>query len=294
MPHDFQVEFYQPRCTIQHNSNSCWQGLISHVRQSDDRVKGRAAGHSEVAPMIDGTTAQVVAVIFITSLIRSSIGFGEALIAVPVLAFLIPVKVAAPLIVLISITVAGVIVLQDWHKIHIRSAGRLILSTLFGIPLGLLLLTSVAESTVKMVLAVVIVSFSVYCLISRRGIELKDDRLAWVFGFSAGVLGGAYGMNGPPLVLYGAFRRWSAEQFRATLQGYFLPASMAGMCGYWLSGLWVSEVTRYYWFCLPLVLLAVVLGRAVNQRLTGHAVYRYIHVVLILVGTGLFLQAMWK
>ena len=55
-------------------------------------------------------------------------------------------------------------------------------------------------------------------------------------GFCAGVLGGAYGMNGPPLVIYGAMRRWSAQHFRATLQGYFLPASIIGMGGYWLAG----------------------------------------------------------
>jgi hypothetical protein len=38
---------------------------------------------------------------------------------------------------------------------------------------------------------------------------------------SAGVLGGAYGMNGPPLVIYGSLRGSSPQHFRATLQGYF-------------------------------------------------------------------------
>ncbi len=40
-------------------------------------------------------------------------------------------------------------------------------------------------------------------------------------------------MNGPPLVVYGGMRRWSPQHFRATLQGYFLPASVIGMAGYW-------------------------------------------------------------
>lgn len=242
---------------------------------------------------MDGSTLQVMAVIFVTTLIRSSFGFGEALVAVPVLAFFMPVKVAAPLVVLVSITVASVVVMQDWHKVHVRSAGWLIVSTLFGIPLGLLVLTAVAEPVVKAVLAVVIVAFSTHCLLSRREIVLKDDRLAWVFGFSAGVLGGAYGMNGPPLVIYGALRRWSAEHFRATLQGYFLPASMLGMAGYWWAGLWVSEVTRYYLLSLPLVLTAILLGRMVNQRIQGQSFLRYVYIGLLLVGTGLFIQALW-
>src|SRR4051812_13845962 len=97
--------------------------------------------------------AWVLAVIFLATLIPSAFGFGEALVAVPLLALLIPVEVAAPLAVLVSITVAVVIVAEDWHRIHFRSAWRLVLSTLFGIPLGLLLLTAVEGAVVKAVLA---------------------------------------------------------------------------------------------------------------------------------------------
>jgi uncharacterized membrane protein YfcA len=240
-------------------------------------------------------TCLVVAVIFLATLIRSAFGFGEALIAVPLLTSLrIPVETAAPLAVLVSITVAAVILVQDWHKVHPRSAGWLIFSTLLGIPLGLWLLKGAAESVVKMILATVIIVFSTYCLTSRRRLELKGDGLAWLFGFVAGVLGGAYGMNGPPLVIYGALRRWTPEHFRATLQGYFLPASAVGMVGYWLTGLWGWEVTRYYFLSLPAALAAVFLGRAVNRRLDGRRFLRYVHLGLIIIGIVLLAQALGK
>src|SRR5947208_6056939 len=184
----------------------------------------------------------VLAVIFLATLIRSAFGFGEALVAVPLLALLMPVEVAAPLAVLVSITVAVVIVLEDWRKVHLGSAWRLVLSTLFGIPLGLLLLTAVPGPVVKAVLAVVIIAFSAYCLAGRTPLALHDDRLAWLFGFGAGVLGAASGMNGPPLVIYATLRRSSPEHFRATLQAYFLPASVVGMAGYWFPGRWTPVV----------------------------------------------------
>ena len=64
--------------------------------------------------MADGwLISWVLGVIFIATLIRSAFGFGEALVAVPLLALLIPVEVAAPLAVLVSITVAAVIVLEQ-------------------------------------------------------------------------------------------------------------------------------------------------------------------------------------
>src|SRR5262249_31722764 len=166
------------------------------------------------------TVLLVLAVVFLATLIRSAFGFGEALIAVPLLALLIPVGVAVPLATLLSITVAAVVVAQDWRKVHLGSAWRLVVATLLGVPLGLWLLKAAPEPVVKATLAVVIVAFSTYCLISRRPFALQSDRTAWLFGFAAGVLGGAYGMNGPPLVIYGTLRGWSAEHFRATLQGY--------------------------------------------------------------------------
>ena len=231
---------------------------------------------------------------FCATVIRSAFGFGEALVAVPLLAFFIPLRVATPLAVLISITIAGIIVAQDWRKVHFYSAGWLILPTLFGIPLGLLLLTSSHQKTVKGALAVLIIAFSVYSLSGSTPLELRHDHRAWLlfFGFAAGVFGGAYGMNGPPLVMYGSMRRWSAQHLRATLQAYFLPASLLGMTGYWFSGLWVHAVTRYYLLALPVMLPAVLLGRVINHRLPAAVFMKYVYLGLAAIGMILMVQAM--
>lgn len=241
---------------------------------------------------LSSTTLLVLSVLFLATLIRSTFGFGEALVSVPLLALIIPVEVAVPVAALVSITVAAAVVAQDWRKVHARSAGRLVLSTLAGIPLGLLLLKTAAEPVVKAILAVVILGFSIYSLIHRRPHELKDDRFAWLFGFSAGVLGGAYGMNGPPLAIYASLRRWTPGQFRATLQGYFLPASLVGMGGFWAAGLWTRSVTRYFVLSLPLVGVAILLGRWMNGRMNARRFLRYVHLGLTVIGAILLAEAL--
>jgi len=242
---------------------------------------------------IDATTLSVLLIVFAATLIRSALGFGEALVAVPLLAFCIPLQMAAPLAVLVSITIAGIVVVQDWKKIHLYSTSWLLLPSLFGIPLGLLLLTSSHQRIVKGALSVIIMAFSAYSLTGRVPLELRRDNRGWllVCGFCAGVLGGAYGMNGPPLVIYGSMRRWSAQHFRATLQAYFLPASILGMIGYWLAGLWVHTVTRYYLLSLPVMLPAVFVGRAINHRLNGEVFMRYVYLGLGGIGALLLFQA---
>lgn len=233
--------------------------------------------------------ANILSVIFIATLFRSAFGFGESLIAVPLLALWVPLNVAVPLSVLVSVTIAGVVIVQDWKKIHLRSAGGLILYTLIGIPLGLLLLIYVNERFVKGVLGFVISIFSIYLVTGKQLKELKTDSFAWLFGCGllAGILGGAYGVNGPPLVIYGAKRRWSTQHFRATIQGYFFIASMVGLTGYWFSGLLVPQVFHYYLLCLPALVPAVFMGRFINHRIHGENFFKYVYYVLL--GIGLFL-----
>ena len=230
----------------------------------------------------------------VATLLRSAFGFGEALIAVPLLAFFIPVQVAAPLAVLVSITIAAIVVAQDWRHIHLRSAGWLVLSTVFGIPLGLILLTRTPEHLIKAGLGALILLFALFSLAGSLRWKLNHDSRTLLLscGFVAGILGGAYGMNGPPLVIYGSLRRWTAQQFRATLQAYFLPASVLGMCGYLSAGMWTPVVTRDYLLCLPVVVPAVFVGRAMNHRLSAATFSRYIYVGLAGIGLALMVQSL--
>ncbi len=243
--------------------------------------------------VVHWTTVEVAAVLFLATLIRSSFGFGEALFSVPLLALLMPIRVAVPLAALVSVTVALLIVVQDWKKIHARSAGILLISTLLGIPLGLLLLSLVAEAIVKTILGAVILLFATYSLASRRPRNLDNDRFASLFGFAAGILGGAYSMNGPPLVIYGTLRRWSPEHFRATLQGYFLPASGILLIAYGTTGLLTGGVAHYYLVSLPFVLVAIFAGRLINRQLSASRFTYILNLALAVIGIVLLFEA-WK
>jgi uncharacterized protein len=239
------------------------------------------------------TTLHVVLVIFIATLFRSTFGFGEALVAVPLLSLRLPVMVAAPLAVMISVLVALVIIAQDWRKIQVRSAAGLIVAAIFGIPIGLLLLARVNDHLVRLILGLLIVAFSVYSLVAKARLHLEKDHPWWLLGagFVSGVLGGAYGMNGPPLAIYGALRRWSPQHFRATLQGYFLPASLVGLFGYIALGLWTPAVTHYFLLSLPGAVVAILLGRMLNHRLKGDAFFRFVYLGLIAIGLVLVFRS---
>lgn len=191
---------------------------------------------------MDLLTVYILAIIFSATVVRSTFGFGESLIAVPLLSLLIPIEVAVPFSVLVSILIAAIVVVQDHKHIHFKSAKWLIIFAILGIPIGLLFLIYGNENLIKSGLGIIIILYAVYSLFSKNTLKLETDNKGWFFicGFLSGIFGGAYKLNGPPLVIYGNMRKWTAKHFRATLQAYFLPASLVGMIGFWYNGLWNS------------------------------------------------------
>jgi uncharacterized membrane protein YfcA len=234
---------------------------------------------------------EVSLIILIATSFRTAFGFGEALIAVPLLSLLLPVKVATPVAVLASIVIALVIVIREREHIHFAAAKKLLLATICGLPLGLLLLRYGREEWIKAVLGILLLAFSVFSLVKPRTLPLKKDSWVWFFGFLAGVTGGSYGMNGPPLVIYGAAKSWSPRQFRATLQAYFLPASLLGMVGYAFSGVWTKEVSFLFLATLPAVMIGLVLGNLLTRRMESARFTRFLYGGLILVACVLIFQA---
>ncbi len=232
----------------------------------------------------------ILIILFCSSLIRSTFGFGDALIAMPLLAFFLELRVATPLVALIAFTLGILILLGNFRHIEIRCAWRLILSSAFGIPIGLLLLKGSFENLLKIVLAILIMAFALYQLFQPRLPRIRERNAFW-FGFIAGILGGAYNTNGPPVIVYGTLRRWTPQSFRATLQGYFVTTSLFILMGHALGGLWTAEVLQIYLLAIPILLLALFGGRHIHQRIPAAKFNRYIYGLLICIGLALLIQS---
>lgn len=227
----------------------------------------------------------ILLISFVASLVRSTLGFGESLIAVPLFLLFLPAEVGVPLSVMLSIVIALVVVIQDHKKIHFNSAKWLIFFAIPGIPFGIVMLIYGNEILIKTGLGALIILYSLYSIFIKNHRTLKEDNKAWLFvcGFLSGVFGGAYGLNGPPLVVYGHLRKWSAKHFRATLQAYFLPVSVISVFGYYTKNLITAEVTNYFIISLTTTIPAIFLGRYLNHRING-SFFQYVYWGLVIIG----------
>lgn len=240
---------------------------------------------------IDATTITVVAILFCSSVIRAVFGFGDALIAMPLLAMTtLGMKTVSPLVALVAMLLSVLILMKDWRRIDLKSAWRLLIAIVPGIPLGLLLLKGPYENAGKIILACVLIGFSLYSLLRPKLFALKGEWTAYPFGFVAGILGGAYNSNGPPIVIYGTLRGWSPDRFRVNLQGVFFPTGILVIAGHGLGGLWTPIVGWYMLLALPAVLIATWIGTRLNRLIPQGDFDRYLHILLMLLGILLFVR----
>ena len=233
----------------------------------------------------------VAAVLFAAAFVRSAVGFGDAVVAMPLLAMAVGLKTASPLVAFVGPTISLLILAGSWRKVEFKAAGRLIAATLLGIPVGIYGLARLPEAPLKIALGLVILLYGVFGLVRPRA-KLKNEKawMPWALGASAGVLGGAYNTNGPPIVAYGMLRGWPPESFRATLQGYFLPTGLAILAGHGIAGLWTGTVLKLFVYSLPAIVLGVLLGGLLHKKLTHEIFAKLVYIALAIMGAAMLLR----
>jgi hypothetical protein len=240
---------------------------------------------------MDSIILIILSIVFISTLTRSTFGFGDALIAMPLLALFIDIKIATPLIALVAFFIAISILLKNWQKVEFKSAWRLIIASLVGIPIGIWYLDDINENIIKLILGFIVLFFAIYSLLKPKIHRLKGEKYSWIFGFIAGILGGAYNTNGPPIVIYSSLKKWNPQNFRATLQGYFFTTGIMVVVGHGIAGNFTNDVLSYFAYCIPIVILAVVLGARINKKIPVDRFHKFIYIILVVLGSMLIINS---
>lgn len=232
----------------------------------------------------------VALVVLFAVMVQSLIGFGAALIGMPLLVGLLGIQVAAPFVALLAFTAEIVLVLYYRRALSLQVVWQLVAAAALGIPLGVLALKSMDEDIVLAVLGLVIVLYALYALLQLRLPELRHPLWAWGAGFLAGILGGAYNTSGPPVIVYGNCRRWPPAEFKANLQGFFLPVSLFVVLGHGLGQNLTPAVWRYYVMALLPMGMGIVVGLLLARRVDPVLFRKLALGLLVVLGASLLLS----
>ena len=223
------------------------------------------------------TVAAVGAVVFGAALLQRTVGFGFALLAVPLLTFVVPSKTT------VVVTLIDGTVTSAWLLVRLRrevepvAARRLGTGAVLGAPLGVLVLAVISEEDLRVLVGTVTCAAALWIIGSSR-FGRTPDRTAprWrtvTLGFVSGVLSTSVATNGPPVVYELRRRGLHGDEFRATLSAVFVVADAIGLPLLAASGL-ISATTLGLaaWSAVPCA--AGGRGRCPDQSADGARPFR--------------------
>jgi len=231
----------------------------------------------------------VAVVIFLAVFTQTITGFGSALVSMAVLPQVLGIRTAAPLVALMASVLELVLLVRYHRALDLQAVWRIAAASLFGIPIGILALRLLDEKLILTVLGFVLLGYAAYALRSPRLPELKHPVWAYMSGFLAGLLGGAYNTSGPPVIVYGTCRRWNPNEFKGNLQGFFLFNSAVIVAGHAWSRNLTSTVWENFAITLPAIALGLIAGFGLEKRIEPGRFRRIVLWVLLIMGLRLII-----
>lgn len=228
----------------------------------------------------------VALILLLSAFTMSFTGFGFALVSVPLLALLMPIKEAVALQFPYCLLMFGFQAWQYREHVHWADMRDLVYGTALGLPVGAFFLYHLPESALKRALAILLVGAVVLTLTAwGRKLGRRHAYNRW-WGAGAGLLSGgfqgAYTIGGPPAAVFILSRTDDPAQAKAFMAWYFTGQFLLMAVVYGATGLFTRELLLASLFYSPVVLLGGLVGNWAFRRVGNQAFRLAVNALLVL------------
>ena len=179
--------------------------------------------------MSGAVVAYALVCVFAAAVVRGFAGFGFSLLAITAISLVLPPVVVVPSIFLMEIAASVHLLPSVWREVHWRAIGLLLLGCLLATPLGVWLLATTPVAPMQIALGGVVLVAAILLL---RGLALRSmpGRASTVAtGAASGLLNGAFGIGGPPVILFFFASPAGMAAGRASVIAYFLGTDLIAL-----------------------------------------------------------------
>jgi len=243
----------------------------------------------EMPAMSAAMLAFASACVFIAALVRGFSGFGFALLSISAVSMILPPATVVPTMWILDF-VAGVNLLPGiWRDIRWRSIAWLVGGSVVATPFGVYLLAHAPAAGMRIALAAFILASAV-ALLSGFQLRREPGRVGRLgTGLAAGLLNGAFGIGGPPIIVFYLGSPIALAAGRASMIAAFLVMDLTGMPTILAFGLVTPDVFKLIAVCIPTLVAGIFVGSRLVGRLDPDQVRRIL--LYLLMGMALVIGA---
>ena len=218
------------------------------------------------------------------SFIQRTIGFGFGIFIMTALPFLMPSYAeAVTLSGLLSLTSATVVMIQyvkfvTWKRLLPMVGAFVIFSTA-----AIFMLDKIEGPAMRQILGIMLVILSLYFSFFKEKLQkfIRPTK-GWLLGTGSvsGVMGGLFGMHGPPVVLYLVVSEPSKDHYMGMIQTYAVITNITMLIVRAWNGYVTPTVGISYLYALGGLAIGILVGnwafKRIPNRLFTYIVYAYI------------------
>ncbi|MBC8531829.1 sulfite exporter TauE/SafE family protein [Gehongia tenuis] len=241
--------------------------------------------------MTPGTILIFLAAALIGSFIQTVSGFGFGIFVMSIFPYFMPsygegVAVSTAL----SLTMTVIIV---W-KLHKHIIWKWIIPPIcsfFVVSAVCITLSAGQDQLLIKLLGGALILMSIYFLFFSGRIHIRPTKInGAIAGGLGGVLGGLFGMGGPPMVVYLLSLSDSNEQYLANIQTYFVITGTFTFLVRVLNGMVTATVLTYWAIGIPILFLGIFIGHKVVKRLNPDNLKKLVYVFMALSGLSMLIK----
>jgi uncharacterized membrane protein YfcA len=233
----------------------------------------------------------VFAISLIGGIVRGYSGFGGALIVVPLAAMAMGPKVAVPMFYLFDLGSATPYGYRAVPHCKWQEVLPMLIGHLMMLPLGTWMLTNLDPQAVRWGMEVCVILMLGLLVSGWRYAGSPTRPLSFGVGCSAGIMGAATGISGPPIIAYWLGQKDHAASIRTNIMAYYALSSTATDLVFLWRGLFTWQVLVYALAIWPAYAFGL-WGGAVMFRYTTDRIFRVSAYVLIAISAVLSLPLM--
>lgn len=227
----------------------------------------------------------LVVVVFISSLIQSTSGFGFGIIFMAIMPMILPYKECNVL------TLATVLFLQAYTVVKFRHHIDLkmviipsIAALIFG-SIGVHLMINISTKLMNFILGVFLWVLALYLIVIAQRVHLNKNPITSFFaGSLGGFMDGMFAIGGPPMVAYFDSVMTDPMEYQATLQLYFMITTINVLINNIVYGNLTSKMISPLLLSITSCLVGTTIGMHFTEKVSMKLVRKLAYTVMLIAG----------
>ncbi len=239
-----------------------------------------------------GTVVALTAIYSGAGIVQGMVGFGFAILSVPLVAILYGPGAAVAMNVVVGTALLAYKAWLQWGDLDRRAVFTFGGATLLFIPVGVLVISALPREPALALIGIFVVAVAAGNLVSRHHVRrAAETPLAfWGLAGVSGILAGAFSAPGPSAVPYFTARAERPLTAQANLQLYFLILGVPVILSHTIAGnVTGAALGRALWF-IPVVFAATWIGTQVALHLSTQRLRRLVDSALLALGFWLVID----